>query len=347
MPLYIRDFGNRQGGDQILARYQQIQGRINSAPLAELIGELEGLVALSNGFAAAHNDLAVLYHRSGRKEQSLQSFERAVALDPASTVYRKNLADFYYVELQRVEDALRLYTDVLSDAPADVETLFALAMVSRDLGGVDDARIFLEKALALEPCNKAVGDLYRSLGGDNDPEELFKAALKALQGGELDRGIALMNQVVVAVPDNANAINILAILYLRHGSLDQAMQLSKAALALQGDNVEYLRTLASCQQAKGDIEESVQTYLSVLSLDPGNVASLLELGRISIDLKEYRNATFFLNKVLEGEFWNVTAWQEMDRLLDQVTIDGEPVSPELRHETTAGHLPAVGGGATV
>jgi tetratricopeptide (TPR) repeat protein len=77
-----------------------------------------------------------------------------VRLEPHNPVFRKNLANLYYSALGRTDEAIQYFTEVLRDYPQDVETLLALGQISalNNLG--EQARIFVSKALELEPWNK-------------------------------------------------------------------------------------------------------------------------------------------------------------------------------------------------
>ena len=72
----------------------------------EAIGALEMVLAIYLDYALVHNDLGVLYFREGEKEKALEHYEQAARLEPENATFQKNLADFYYVELERVEEAM-------------------------------------------------------------------------------------------------------------------------------------------------------------------------------------------------------------------------------------------------
>ena len=135
-------------------RYREAVLRAEQGMVAEAVKGLEELVQLSPEHAVAYNDLGVLYYRLGDTGRSLSAHEQAVRLEPQNPVFRKNLANLYYSALGRTDEAIHYFTEVLRDYPQDVETLLALGQISalNNLG--EQARIFVNKALELEPWNK-------------------------------------------------------------------------------------------------------------------------------------------------------------------------------------------------
>ncbi len=133
--------------------YQEAQKTIQAGDPERAIAVLQALLAEYPDFALAHNDLAVLCYNRGEKEVALRHYEQAARLNPANPVFQKNLADFYYVELGRVQDALTIYQSILAARPKDVETLLVVGHICVALKRFDDAQVFYSKVLEIEPEN--------------------------------------------------------------------------------------------------------------------------------------------------------------------------------------------------
>ena len=131
----------------------------------ETIGALEMFLAIWPDFALAHNDLGVLYFEEGEKEKSLEHYVKAAQLEPDNSTFQKNLADFYYVEAGRVEEAMGLYVKVLDANPTDIEVLLILGTICVSLKKHKDAKFFYERVLDVEPWN---ADARERLGGLDD-----------------------------------------------------------------------------------------------------------------------------------------------------------------------------------
>jgi tetratricopeptide (TPR) repeat protein len=134
--------------------YQGIQPLLNSSNTEDAIAALKNLVDSFPDFAQAHNDLGVLLYKAEDKERALKHYEKAVQLESGNITFKKNLADFYYVEQGRIEDALKLYVDVLATHPEDVETLLITGHICVGLQRFDDAEVFYNRVLEIEPWNR-------------------------------------------------------------------------------------------------------------------------------------------------------------------------------------------------
>jgi len=111
------------------------------------------LVASRPESAIAYNDLGVLAYQEGERQTALEYYQKAVELEPANLTFRKNLGECYWIGFGRHEDALKTYIEILSSHPEDVETLMNLGKLCTELRQHDDARIFIERVLEIEPWN--------------------------------------------------------------------------------------------------------------------------------------------------------------------------------------------------
>jgi tetratricopeptide (TPR) repeat protein len=151
---------NDQNDDSAYVHSQRL---VQEGKIDEAIHVLEELIKLEPDFALAYNDLGVLYYQTDQKEKTLKCYEEAVRLDPDQLNYKKNLADFYFVELGEVEKALEIYFRLLNEDPTDIETLMATGYICRALKRDDDAIVFFERVLDIEPWNFEASDNINQL----------------------------------------------------------------------------------------------------------------------------------------------------------------------------------------
>jgi len=135
----------------------EIQPLINEGKHEKATIALEELITLYPKFALAYNDLGVLYFNKGEKEKALSYYEKAVQLQPENIIYQKNLADFYYVVLGRVEEAMQIYVKVLNTNPEDIETLLIIGHICISMEKFDNAKVFYSRVLKIEPRNEDAG----------------------------------------------------------------------------------------------------------------------------------------------------------------------------------------------
>lgn len=100
-----------------------------------------------------HNNLAVVYHQLKDKERAGFHYQNATKLTPDNISFPKNLAAFYYAEMDRIEDAIEIYVTILKDNPKDVETLLMLGHISMALEHCEDAIFLYKSVLKIEPLN--------------------------------------------------------------------------------------------------------------------------------------------------------------------------------------------------
>lgn len=113
--------------------------------------------------AVAHNNLGLLRYRQGRMAEAALCYEKAVELDPANPTYRKNLADLYYAEIGRTDDAIELYSALHKEFPKDSEVLISLAIICRANNLKEQAKMFISKVIELEPWNADARDFLAGL----------------------------------------------------------------------------------------------------------------------------------------------------------------------------------------
>ena len=67
---------------------------------------------------------------------------------PENINFQKNLADFYCIELGRIEEALKIYVSILTTHPQDIETLLATGQICAALEKPADAKDFFQPGSA-------------------------------------------------------------------------------------------------------------------------------------------------------------------------------------------------------
>jgi len=147
------------------ATYERMISLIRDVEPEEAIRQIQNFLKVYPEFAQAHNDLAVVYYQSGNNLKALAHYEKAHKLDPASITFRKNLADFYFVELEWTDDAIHTYLEILKDNPFDVESLNALGTINMQTGRKEQARQYFSRTLQLDAVNFTARQALQQLGG--------------------------------------------------------------------------------------------------------------------------------------------------------------------------------------
>jgi 4-amino-4-deoxy-L-arabinose transferase-like glycosyltransferase len=157
-------------------------------------------IAHNPRFVFAHQDLGLALVALGRKTEARESFERAIALNPASMSALRGL---FYVELEErgPRAAAAVAERIARATPTSPEAQFLLGrarwaeadQVARSSGAAQDATRLLEEALGafrrgleLRPdpelrfnCAAGAGTVLQALGRATEAAEAFRVALDA------------------------------------------------------------------------------------------------------------------------------------------------------------------------
>jgi tetratricopeptide (TPR) repeat protein len=150
--------------DNVEELYSQAQVLSTAGDKTGAVQCLQQVIAQNPDHAAAYNDLGVIHYELGEKARALQFYEQAVRLNGDNPNFLKNLADYYYVEQGRAQDALTIYNRLLQADGEDVDCLIAAGAICAGLEKEEDARFFFERVLQIEPWHPQAGDALRGLG---------------------------------------------------------------------------------------------------------------------------------------------------------------------------------------
>ena len=306
------------------ARYSEIRQLAEKGDAHGARSRLETLLADHPDHALAHNDLGVLCCQAGEKEKALHHYEEAARLVPQNHVFQKNLADYLYIEQNRIKDAMQIYVRILEEHPEDVETLMAIAHICFSLSSFDDAATFYRRVLDIEPWNPdALAALDRIAGAGapgapapiDDPQGLYDEAARRIDAGNVQGGKDLLQQVTASHPDFAIAYNDLGVLADQEGARKAALEYYQKAVQLESANLTFRKNLAECYWIGfGRHEEALKIYIDILSSHPEDVETLMGLSQLCTELRQHDDARVFLERVLEIEPWNSGAHDRLAAL---------------------------------
>lgn len=183
--------------------YITAQNLTNKGDHNEAIITLSKLLEICPDYAIAHNDLGVLYFNRGDRERALNHYEKAAQFNPENITFQKNLADFYFVVMERIDDALKIYLKILDKHPGDIETLLALGQACSSLNRIEDARFFFGKVLEIEPGNinaRQYLDALRSKLVDPASESLLTSEYEQSLDASQSKLVGPTKRVSIIIP---------------------------------------------------------------------------------------------------------------------------------------------------
>jgi Flp pilus assembly protein TadD len=277
------------------ATYERILAVVRDVETDEAIHHIQDFLRIYPEFGQAHNDIAVLYYRNGNPLRALAHHEKAHKLDPGNITYRKNLADFYFAELEWTGDAIQTYLDILKDNPFDLEALNALGAISLRIGRKEQARQYFTRTLQLDGNNMEARQALDQLGAS--PAALPETS-RTPGGTPLSRKEAPVAAPVPASQPVSAPLPIIqpqparspdelyreAISLINADKHNEALQLLETLVSQDPDNALAHNDLGVLYQQSGNLQGARRNHEEAVRLKPAstifqkNLADLLCVG---------------------------------------------------------------------
>jgi serine/threonine protein kinase/tetratricopeptide (TPR) repeat protein len=262
--------------DQHLRQSLQFMGQSPdekiTVPLAEQIGQREGIKALLTGsIAKIGSDYVVIITALNCATGDNLASERATAkskddvlaaLDKAATSMRQKLGESL-ASIQKLDVPIRQATTT------SLEAFRAFALGEKAHGRGDDvpqAEDYYKQAIELDPkfamAYARLGTIYFSLGSLQKASHFSTLAFQLSKGvsqrerlyiegryysdvlGDVNKSIESLNLYIQLYPNDSIAANNLAVLYLQSGQPDMALPLAQKTLALDPNSTaSYVNTM--------------------------------------------------------------------------------------------------------
>jgi len=214
-----------------------------------------------------------------------------------------------YQRAGRLDEAERLYREILRDNPGHIEVLYLLGSLSFQRGNFQDALGRFDKVLQIKPglvdALSAKGAVLSSLGRHAEALAAYDGALAARPGHAQtwsNRGNALLalGRAEEALPNYDRAVGLMpgyayawrnrAAALVALGRLDDAAQSLQRAVQLAPDFADAWQDCADILVQLGRREEAVSAYNRALALKPGDPALLYGRANAFSILKRYDEA---------------------------------------------------------
>lgn len=295
--------------------YREAQELAGAGRFAEARQKLEGLLGLQPGNALVYNDLGVVCYNLGAVDAAQISYEKAVSLDPDNSIFVRNLADLYFAELGRGDDAIRIYLDLHSKKPRDVETLVNLGHICAAVGRPAESKSFYQRALEIEPWNNDARQAIAAISESEhqqlaspqrrSAEDLHAEASRHAADNRCNEAMFILEELVNQYPNHALGHNDLGVLRYQLGDTQGAGKAYEQAVRLQPANSNFSKNLADLYFAElGRVDDAISIYLDLLRVQPRDVETLTGLGHICVAIDQPEEAKSFYRRALEIEPWN-------------------------------------------
>jgi tetratricopeptide (TPR) repeat protein len=195
-------------------------------------------------FADVYDMLGIIYHRQGKYEKAVHSFEKALEINPNYTDASMNLAVIYN-DMSMLDKAKAVYLDAQARAQTKVSPK-----------GLDPFSLG-----KLSNLHKDIADVYLSLGMHEEAIEEYTKALR-------------LN------PDFVDIRTKLGVALRDLQQYDDALTHLKRAVSERPDYIPALLALALCYFKMGNIKDAKEILATVIKSDPDNKIAALYLKMI-------------------------------------------------------------------
>jgi tetratricopeptide (TPR) repeat protein len=257
----------------------------------------EDVVKKSPDKIRGHHNLGTYYRKAGRYEEALDSFNRALALEPA---YQKSLNTRagLYRKMGLPQKALKEFDRALDLDPTLAELHNNKGNVYKSLGQWPRALASYNQAIELNPKYATAyynrGLIYERLGQR-------AAALKDY------------NRVIELDPEFARAYNNRGRLRCLKRRYDAGLADFEKALTFNPELVEAYYNKARTYEALNQFDLAFENYQKALELKPDHAAAYFNMGNISAEMGRFALAVDLFEKALAVDPGHYGAKQNLER----------------------------------
>lgn len=242
----------------------------------------------------------------GKTKEAIELYTEALGRFPNDPALKRELG-FAYAEDGQIAEAKKIFEERLSEDPKDPDARFGLGVTERLSGNYNKALGHLNEALRVNPghpdakftmaeiltfdrqgegtvAEKYLAErFYTDLlkGSPDDVEAQNGLAAVYLNSGRADEAVGLWEDMVQKNPDETVLVSNLSEAYLAANRPNDAVQASQKALEIDPNNGDAYFFLGNAEMARGNQQAGLDAIRRAAELEPNNPiyqAKLKELG---------------------------------------------------------------------
>lgn len=164
--------------------------------------------------------------------------------------------------------------------------------------------------------------------------QLFEQAVAAYDADDLARAEALVEKVLAAKKNHADALHLKGILDYKGGKKESAKQwVSKAVRFKQAELSRYFNTMFVVAKSEGNNEEAVRFAEAALKLSPKSFEVMHNLAELFKDRKQYEKALKWIQKSLQINPKNAAGFITLAFVLNKLNRHSEALDACRKAET--------------
>ena len=203
----------------------------------------------------------------------------------------------------RIDDAARLYADILRVSPRHFDALYSLAIAHSQSGRIEEAQSVMAEALAVNP---------------QSVEACYARGCLLHRLNRLDEAIASYDRALALRPDFIDALNNRGGAFGALNRHEDALASFDRALAFRSDNPQMFTNRANALLVLGRFTESLASFDRAISLNPRAANAICNRGAAFMGLQRYEEALASFDRALAIEPNFVEALAHRGVLLSQL-----------------------------
>ncbi len=242
--------------------------------------------------------------------------EKALRVDPADTLTRRNLA-WNQFDLGELAKAKANLARVLKEKPEDATAILLLGMVEeelRDYAGAVKLLASVPEQVRQRPESLAALARAYSYSGQptksrevlkelqsrtGEPESIFVAAQVAAELQDFDGAEALFRSIAASYPDQERLAYALARVEYRAGKFSESLDTLRRTIAAGHESSEIYNLLGWCLYKKEDAKGAVAAMDRAIALDPGEESNYVDVGMMLLENHLFDGAMTAAEKAIE------------------------------------------------
>ena len=301
----------------------------------------------------AYNNLATEVLKSGRTDEALLGYRKAIELDPEYAEAHYNLGNALS-RAGQIEEATASYARALSLYPrfAQAHANFGAALLR--LGRKEEAMAHLRAALEIDPrmavAEQSLGNALLRSGQTTEGIAHLEKALEIdptlpriehdlaaafAQSGGAEQAAKHWKKALEANPDDGAANSALGLILAENGRVEESVAYLRKAAQAQPGSAEAHYNLAISLSRTGRLEEAITQYREVLQIRPDYAPAHVNLANSLAESGRYDEAVPEYNRALELKPNSATAYRNLATVLRRLGRDEEAEAALTRAQELA------------
>lgn len=272
--------------------------------------ELLSRTAVEEGFYRAHFISGKLLHEAGKYAEAEAELMKSIKLQPEGVEARDELGRVL-IKMQKTEDALKIYEEILEMNPDDYTAWCSKANIFSRQTRWNEAAFSYKEALRIRP------DSYRSY---------YNLAVSLQEGGKNKAAVDAFKNAIKLYPDFIDAYNNLGITLSLMGRHEEALRVYEEGIRRNPKDFSLYFNMGMNLFETGNYMEAAAAYRDALEIKPEEIEIYYYLGAALTEMRHYNDAieaykSALLVKPTDGELhYNIAAIYAM---LGRYDIAGE------------------------